>query len=70
MDAKVISISMPADLIKKIDEAALDNYESRSDFIRMSIVLRLKGQSIVDLLDMVPEDAEAAEFLKNLKKRY
>ncbi|HEX7632975.1 MAG TPA: ribbon-helix-helix protein, CopG family [Candidatus Saccharimonadales bacterium] len=46
--SKTINISLPAELVKKIDEAAKSNYASRSDFIRESIVMRLKGQHLVD----------------------
>jgi Arc/MetJ-type ribon-helix-helix transcriptional regulator len=48
MSSKIINLSLPADLVKKLDEAAKANFASRSDYIRESIVMRLKGQRIVD----------------------
>jgi metal-responsive CopG/Arc/MetJ family transcriptional regulator len=36
-----LSISLPAELVAKIDRAAKRNYQNRSDFIRESIVLRV-----------------------------
>jgi Arc/MetJ-type ribon-helix-helix transcriptional regulator len=46
--SKTINISLPEQLLKKIDAAAKSEYASRSDFIRETIVRRLKGQRIVD----------------------
>lgn len=46
--AKAINITLPDELLKAIDKAAKNEYASRSDFIRESVVRRLKGQRIVD----------------------
>lgn len=46
--SKTINISLPEDLVKKIDELAKGEYASRSDFIRETLVRRIKGQRIVD----------------------
>jgi len=48
MSTKTINISLPEDLLKKIDAVAKTEYSSRSDFIRDSLVRRLKHQRIVD----------------------
>lgn len=48
MASKTINISLPEELLKKIDKAAKNEYASRSDFIRDSVVRRLKGQHVVD----------------------
>lgn len=45
---KIINISLPDDLLKKIDEAAKNEYATRSDYIRETMVRRIKGQRIVD----------------------
>jgi metal-responsive CopG/Arc/MetJ family transcriptional regulator len=45
---KTINISLPEELLKKIDEEAKSEYSSRSDYIRDTIVKRLKGQRVVD----------------------
>lgn len=44
MATQTINISLPQELIKRIDNAANANYASRSEFIRQSIVRRLKAQ--------------------------
>lgn len=46
--AKTINISLPEELVKKIDKLAKGEYASRSDFIRETLVRRIKGQRIVD----------------------
>jgi len=47
-NSKAINITLPSELLKEIDSAAKGEYASRSDFIRESVVRRLKGQRIVD----------------------
>ncbi len=45
---KTINISLPEDLLNKIDVAANADFANRSDYIRESLVRRLKHQKIVD----------------------
>lgn len=45
---KTINISLPEELLKKIDNEAKSEYASRSDFIRETLVKRLKNQRVVD----------------------
>lgn len=47
-NSKAINITLPSELLKEIDHAAKKEYASRSDFIRESVVRRLRGQRIVD----------------------
>ena len=47
-NSKAINITLPDELLVQIDKAAKGEYASRSDFIRESIVRRLKGQRVVD----------------------
>ncbi|MEK7096010.1 MAG: ribbon-helix-helix domain-containing protein [Patescibacteria group bacterium] len=47
-NSRAINITLPSDLVKEIDKAAKGEYASRSDFIRESVVRRLKNQRIVD----------------------
>ena len=44
--SKPINILLPFGLLKQIDEAAKSCYASRSEYIRESVVLRLKNQHI------------------------
>jgi Arc/MetJ-type ribon-helix-helix transcriptional regulator len=48
MGSKTINITLPLELVEKIDKAAKSEFSSRSDFIRESLVRRLKHQRIVD----------------------
>lgn len=45
---KTVNISLPEELLERIDRAAKGEYASRSDYIRETLVRRLKGQRIVD----------------------
>lgn len=51
MHSKKIEVRMPDELIKAIDEAAQEYFESRSGFVRLAILMRLKRQSLVDQPD-------------------
>jgi metal-responsive CopG/Arc/MetJ family transcriptional regulator len=46
--AKTINISLPSNLVKEIDKLAKQEYASRSDFIRETLVRRIKGQRVID----------------------
>ncbi len=46
--SKTINISLPEALLKRIDEEAKSEYSSRSDFIRDTLVRRLRNQRVVD----------------------
>ncbi len=46
--SKTINISLPEELLKKIDAEAKAEYASRSDFIRDTLVKRLRNQRIID----------------------
>jgi metal-responsive CopG/Arc/MetJ family transcriptional regulator len=43
MSTQTINISLPKELIKKIDNAAKAEYASRSDYIRQALVGKLKA---------------------------
>ncbi len=61
MHGETITLRLSAGLVAVIDEAAKQDYTSRSAFIRESIMLRLNNQRIVSK----PSDEE---FLKNLER--
>ncbi len=46
--SKTINISLPEELLKRIDAEAKAEYASRSDFIRDTLVKRLRNQRVVD----------------------
>lgn len=65
MSIQTINISLPKELIKKIDDAAKLEYASRSDYIRQALVGKLKSDKAQaddwDLLeDLAIEIAESA----------
>ena len=66
MPTQTINISLPEDLVKKIDGAAKAEFASRSDYIRQALVSKLradKAQS--DDWDLL--EALSAEITKNAK---
>jgi metal-responsive CopG/Arc/MetJ family transcriptional regulator len=44
MSTQIINLSLPEELLKKIDRAAKNQYASRSEFIRQAVVGRLRTQ--------------------------
>ena len=79
--SKIINISLPEDLVLKIDKLAKGEYASRSDFIRETLVRRIKGQriidewgdngeweTVVDLRDINPEGVPIKDVLQALQK--
>ena len=67
MSTQTINISLPKELIKKIDDAAKAEYASRSDYIRQALVGKLKSDRVQsddwDLLEAL--SAEIAESASN-----
>lgn len=81
MGSKTINITLPVELVKKIDKAAKSEFASRSDYIRESLVRRLKHQRVVDewgdegewktvvnFQDIDGNGVSASEVLKALEK--
>lgn len=44
MSTQIINLSLPEELVKKIDRAAKGQYASRSEFIRQAVVNRLRTE--------------------------
>ena len=44
MSTQIINLSLPEELVRKIDRAAQGQYASRSEFIRQAVVNRLRSQ--------------------------
>lgn len=44
MSTQIINLSLPEELVRKIDRAAKGQYASRSEFIRQAVVNRLRTQ--------------------------
>lgn len=71
---KTISLLVPIDLLARIEAAAGACYCSRSDYIRLAIVLRLDQQQITIVPGELSQDPDLEqseeEFLKELAARY
>lgn len=65
MQSKRIIIRLPDELIAVIDDAAADYFETRSEFIRMAILMRLKRQSLVD---QPSKEDQLAKILSSLSE--
>lgn len=75
MSSQKITLTLPADLLDRINEAAKASYCSRSDYLRESAVLRLNSQQITPKptkpktqRPMTQQEEEA--FLKDLVEQY
>ena len=68
MSTQTINISLPEELVKKIDRAAKEEFASRSDYIRQALVSKLRADKIRDEADdwqllesLMEEAAEGAQ---------
>ena len=57
MATQIVNISLPEELVKKIDTAAKANYATRSEFIRQTVVSRLHSQD-TDVWDALEVGAD------------
>jgi metal-responsive CopG/Arc/MetJ family transcriptional regulator len=65
MDSKVISISLPPAMLRKVDEAAAVSYQTRSNFIRMAIVEKFGAKNQLEFAARNgPEMHTARQVLK------
>jgi len=69
MSTQIINISLPEELVKKIDNAAKANYASRSEFIRQSVVSRLHSNDngIWDVLESGADEVRTKAELAGYK---
>ncbi len=63
MAAKTFNISLPAELVKRVDAAAKASYASRSDYIRQALVQALDGASVPKTKALTAQEAAADERL-------
>jgi metal-responsive CopG/Arc/MetJ family transcriptional regulator len=63
MKAKTVNISLPTELLQKVDQAAKAEYATRSDYIRASLVARLRENQL-DLRDEHGNGMDVATFLE------
>lgn len=63
MASQIINLSLPEDLVKKIDQAAKAQYGSRSEYIRQAVVSRLRSNEAAwdELLAMTDETEAMAK---------
>ena len=46
MPTQIVNISLPQELVKKLDRAAKRQYGSRSEYIRLAVINRLRTQDV------------------------
>lgn len=68
---KTINISLPAKLLKEVDQAAKYDYATRSDYIRASILSRLRAEqerweTVSDFTTIKKGGVDIDELLKRL----
>ena len=52
MSTKTFNLSLPEELVKKLDEQAKKDYSSRSDYVRKAIINQMRAeQSLEAVLD-------------------
>lgn len=68
MATQIINLSLPEDLVKRVDKAAKREYASRSEYIRQALVGRLRSQdsdiweALATGADEVRESAKRAGY--------
>ncbi|HUC89406.1 MAG TPA: ribbon-helix-helix protein, CopG family [Patescibacteria group bacterium] len=71
MSAQTINISLPKELVEKIDDAAKMEFASRSDYIRQALVSKLRADKAQandwDLLEALSTEIVQAAKDANLK---
>lgn len=70
MGAKVFNLSLPAELLVIIDDAAKLNYETRSEYIKRAIISRLKEEGVQGTLRPKSPEELRREQLKNFLAKY
>lgn len=65
MDSKIINMSLPTELVERLDKQARLEFSTRSEYIKRAIIAQLKTQHAFDP-ETPPEDAEAT--LKKLNR--
>lgn len=66
MDSKRITISMPAAMLRRVDEAAAISYQTRSNFIRMAIVEKFGAKSQLEFNAQRAPDMRSDKQLSNM----
>jgi metal-responsive CopG/Arc/MetJ family transcriptional regulator len=71
MSTQTINISLPKELVKKIDAAAKTEFASRSDYIRQALVSKLRADKVQnddwDLLEALSAEIVLKAKAENLK---
>lgn len=50
MSSQTFNLSLPKELVKKLDAQAKKDYSSRSDYVRKAIVNQLKSEQVVEAI--------------------
>ena len=73
MSSQAFNITLPNDLVAKVDKIAKENYTSRSDIIRRALVREVKlreddWQPVVDFTKIDKNGVNAKDILKAIQK--
>lgn len=60
MPAKMISVSLPAEMLPEIDSAARREHRSRSELIREALRRYLEAGRVIPVDDVRPDEVKAA----------
>jgi len=61
MSSKIFNLSLPAELVKKLDQQAKREFSSRSDYVRKAIVNQLQiEESLSAVLDRANKKGQAS----------
>lgn len=71
MSTQTINISLPKELVQKVDSAAKAEFASRSDYIRQALVGKLRADKVQaddwDLLEALSEEIAQSAAKENYK---
>ncbi|PIZ62052.1 hypothetical protein COY17_03085 [Candidatus Saccharibacteria bacterium CG_4_10_14_0_2_um_filter_52_9] len=65
-----MNISMPAQFLQAVDQAAKANYMSRSNFIRVALLEKMGLQNMIDLKPLPPPGYERPPYYDSATKTY
>ena len=74
MSSQAFNITLPKELVAKVDKLAKANYTSRSDIIRRAVIREInvqdsQWQTVADFTAINAEGVDAKEILAAIKKQ-
>lgn len=74
MSSQAFNITLPKDLVAKVDKLAKANYTSRSDIIRRAVIREImiqddQWQTVADFTTIRPDGVDAGDILAVIKSK-